>query len=266
MIIDTHAHLFYEEIKKEIDEVIERAKQQGIEKIIVPAIDIQTSEEILKMADDHEMIFAAVGFHPSEITRKVLGDLKTIEELTSHKKVVAIGEIGLDYYWDKTFINEQKAFFHEQIELAKDKRLPIIIHTRSSIKDALEIVKESHDNKLSGQFHCFSGDVTDIKEISKFDNFYISFCGNITFKNFKHKELITNTPVEKLLSETDSPFLTPEPFRGKRNEPSRIVYTIKKMAKLKKMNYDKMVKILYENAERLFFDRSNKENAETYCH
>lgn len=253
MIIDTHAHLFYEEIKKEIDEVIERAKQQSIEKIIVPAIDIETSEEILKMADDHEMIFAAVGFHPSEITKKELSDVKTIEELTSHKKVVAIGEIGLDYYWDKTFINEQKTFFREQIELAKDKGLPIIIHTRSSIKDALEIVKESYDKNLSGQFHCFSGDVSDIKEISKFDNFYISFCGNITFKNFKHKELIINTPVERLLSETDSPFLTPEPFRGKRNEPSRIVYTIKKIAELKNMKYDEIENILYKNAERLFF-------------
>jgi len=256
MIIDTHAHLFYEEIKKEINEVIESAKQQGVEKIIVPAIDIQTSEEILKLSEDYEIIYAAVGFHPSEISRNELSDIKTIEELTSHKKVVAVGEIGLDYYWDKTFINEQKIFFREQIELAKDKKLPIIIHTRSSIKDALEIVKESYDNILRGQFHCFSGDITDTKEILKFDNFYISFCGNITFKNFKHKELIINTPAERLLSETDSPFLTPEPFRGKRNEPSRIVYTIKKMAELKNMNYDEMVKILYENAERLFFERS----------
>lgn len=255
MIIDTHAHLFYEELRKDIDEVIERAKQNGIEKIIVPAIDIKTSEEILKLSDKHEMIYASVGFHPSEVPGKELSDIKTIEELSSHKKVVAIGEIGLDYYWDKTFINEQKALFREQIELAKDKELPIIIHTRKSIDDALDIVRELHDGKLSGQFHCFSGGVTDIKEISKLNNFYISFCGNITFRNFKHSELITNTPVEILLSETDSPFLTPEPFRGKRNEPSYIVYTIKKMAELKNMNYDEFVKILYENAQRLFFKK-----------
>ena len=255
MIIDTHAHLFYEELKKEIDEVIERAKQQGIEKIIVPAIDIQSSEEILRLSDDYDIIYAAVGFHPTEVSGKELSDIKTIEELTSHKKVVAVGEIGLDYHWDKTFINEQKAFFREQIELAKDKKLPIIIHTRKSIKDAFDIVKEVHDNDLRGQFHCFTSDITYIKEISKLNNFYISFCGNITFKNFKHSELITETPVEMLLSETDSPFLTPEPFRGKLNEPSYIVHTIKKMAKLKKMNYDKLVKVLYENAQRLFFDR-----------
>lgn len=255
MIIDTHAHLFFDDIKKDINEVIERAAERGVVKIIVPALDLKTSEEIIKLSDEHEIIYAAIGLHPADINDADLKDIKTLEELSAHEKVVAIGEIGLDYYWNKDNMPGQRNFFREQLELAKDKTLPVIIHTRNSIKDALQIINDANDDRLKGQFHCFSGDENDMKEIIKLNDFYVSFCGNITFKNFKHKELIENTPVEKLLSETDSPFLTPEPFRGKRNEPSRIVYTIKKMTEIKNMNYDELVKMLYKNAERLFFEK-----------
>jgi TatD DNase family protein len=253
MIIDTHAHLFFDDIKKDITQVVDRALEQGVVKIIVPALDLKTSEEILKLSDEHEIVYAAIGLHPSDVKDADLNDVKRLEELTSHGKVVAIGEIGLDYYWEKDNATEQRSFFREQIELAKDKTLSIIIHTRNSIKDALQIINDAYDNRLKGQFHCFSGDENDMKEIIKLDDFYVSFCGNITFKNFKHKELIKNTPVDKLLSETDSPFLTPEPFRGKRNEPSKIVYTIKKIAEIKNINYDELNKALYKNAMQLFF-------------
>ena len=254
MIIDTHAHLFFDDIKKEITEVVERAIEQGVVKIIVPALDLKTSEEILKLSEEHEIIYAAIGLHPSDVKDADIKDIKTLEEFSAHEKVVAIGEIGLDYYWNKDNMTEQKSFFREQLELAKDKTLPVIIHTRNSIKDALQIICDAYDNRLKGQFHCFSGDENDMKEIIQLNDFYVSFCGNITFKNFKHKGLIENTPTEKLLSETDSPFLTPEPFRGKRNEPSRIVYTIKKMAEIKNMNYEELLKTLYDNAEGLFFN------------
>jgi len=253
MIIDTHAHLFFDDIKKDINVVVERAIEQGVVKIIVPALDLKTSEEILKLSEEHEIIYAAIGFHPSDVNDSDLNDIKILEELSAHKKVVAIGEIGLDYYWNKDNMAEQRVFFREQLELAKDKTLPVIIHTRNSIKDALQIISDAYDNRLKGQFHCFSGDEDDMIEIIKLNDFYVSFCGNITFKNFKHKELIKNTPVDKLLSETDSPFLTPEPFRGKRNEPSRIVYTIKKIAEIKNMNYDELLNILYKNAKQLYF-------------
>ena len=257
MIIDTHAHLFFDDIKKDINEVVERALEQGVVKIIVPALDLKTSEEILKLSEEHDIIYAAIGLHPSDIKDANIKDIKTLEKLTEHEKVVAIGEIGLDYYWNKDNMTEQRSFFREQLELAKDKTLPVIIHTRNSIKDALQIIGDASDDRLKGQFHCFSGDDNNMKEVIKLNDFYVSFCGNITFKNFKYKELIENTPVEKLLSETDSPFLTPEPFRGKRNEPSRIVYTIKKMAEIKNMNYDELLKTLYDNAQRLFFEKSD---------
>ena len=255
MIIDTHAHLFFDDIKKDINEVVERAIEQEVVKIIVPALDLKTSEEVLKLSDEYEIIYAAIGLHPADIKDVDLKDIKTIEELSVHDKVVAIGEIGLVYYWNKDNMTEQRSFFREQIQLAKDKMLPILIHTRNSIKDALDLITDAYDNRLKGQFHCFSGDENDMKEIIKLNDFYVSFCGNVTFKNFKHQELIKNTPAEKLLSETDSPFLTPEPFRGKLNEPSRIVYTIKKMAEIRNMNYDELLKTLYENAEQLYFSK-----------
>jgi TatD DNase family protein len=252
MIIDCHAHLYYDEILKDIDNVLERAVNAGIEKIIVPSVDLKTAEQILFLADKYSMIYAAVGFHPCDIAGFNPEDVRLLENFIKHPKVLAIGEIGLDYFWDTSYIDKQKAFFKEQIDFAKSINLPVIIHTRNSVKDAIEIIKGNIKN-LSGQFHCFSGDENDLKNILAFENFYISFCGNITFKKFSENKIIELTPVEKLLSETDSPFLSPEPFRGKTNEPSRVIYTLNKIAEIKKCNYEEMIKIIYENNTKLFF-------------
>jgi TatD DNase family protein len=253
MIIDTHAHLYYKELTDNLEVILENAEKNGIEKIIIPAVDLKTSEVILNMCEKNESLFSAVGIHPSEVKSASKNDIKFIEEFTSHKKVVAIGEIGLDYYWDRSYNYEQKVFFNEFIELANDKCLPIIIHTRDSVDDAIKIVKERFiEGKTTGQFHCYSGDINQMKEILELKSFYFSFGGNVTYKNYKDYTIIEYLSVERLLFETDSPFLPPVPNRGKKNEPSFIVFTIKKIAEIKKMDMQTLIQSVYANTLNLF--------------
>jgi len=253
MIIDTHAHLYYDDIVSEMDKVLERAAESGISRIIVPAVDIQTSVKIISLCDKYEMLYGAVGFHPGDIKDTESGDIKLLEEFLQHPKVVAVGEIGLDYYWDVSYKDKQIYFFKEQIEIAKDKNLPVIVHTRNSTKEAVEIITEKYDGNLKGQFHCFSGTSEDLDEILKLENFFVSFCGNVTFKKYKNINIIENVPVNKLLSETDTPYLSPEPFRGKRNEPAYIKYTLKKISEIKNIECGKLETAIYRNVMNLFF-------------
>lgn len=252
MIIDTHAHLYYDNIVIYLEEILKRAVDAGIKRIIVPAVDLKTSKEIIQLSEKHDIIFCAVGFHPCDVQKSKISDIDELEKLLSHEKVVAIGETGLDYYWDKSTIELQKEFFNQQIDLAKDKGLPIVIHTRDSTEDAIELISKKYDNSLSGQFHCFGGMVKDAEKVLEMNNFYLSFCGNVTFKNFKEMDVVEYVPSSRMLSETDSPFLTPVPNRGKVNEPSNIVYTIKKIAEVKQMDEEKLKNDLYQNAENLF--------------
>ena len=258
MITDTHAHLYYPEIISDIDNILSRAKDSGIERIIVPAVDLVTSKTILDLSEKHDMIYCALGIHPCDVNRSEPKDIDEIEKLLSHEKVVAIGETGLDYYWDKDNIEKQKEFFQMQIDLAKSCKLPIVIHTRNSIEDAIEMIKKSYTDDLSGQFHCFSGNEDQLNEILSMKNFSLSFCGNITYKNFRDTEVVKKTPLDRLLSETDSPFLPPVPYRGKRNEPSYIFKTLDKISGLKDMDLKDILQNVKSNADRLFFGSSNK--------
>lgn len=253
MIIDTHAHLFYDDIVADMHGVLERAAESGVSRIIIPAVDLVTSKKIISLCDKYDMLYGAVGFHPCDIKDTNSDDIKLLEEFTSHPKIVAIGEIGLDYYWDDSFKDKQFFFFREQIELAKEKNLPVIIHTRSSTSDAVKIIKENYDEKLKGQFHCFSGNENDLAEILKLGNFYLSFCGNVTYKKFADINSVINTPVEKLLSETDTPYLTPVPNRGKKNEPAYLKYTLQKIAEIKQIENNLLEDIVYNNCIKLFF-------------
>lgn len=253
MIIDTHAHLYYKELTDNLEVILENAEKKGIEKIIIPAVDLKTSEVILDMCEKNESLFSAVGIHPSEVKSASKNDIKFIEEFSSHKKVVAIGEIGLDYYWDRSYNQKQQLFFNEFIELANDKLLPIIIHTRESVNDTIKIIKERFvEGKTTGQFHCYSGDLNQMKEILELKSFYFSFGGNVTYKNYKDYSIIEYLPVERLLFETDSPFLPPVPNRGKKNEPSFIIHTIDKISEIKKIDIIKLKQTVYANTLNLF--------------
>lgn len=253
---DTHAHLYYPEIVSDLQNILSRAKDSGIEKIIVPSVNYETSIEILNLSEKHEMIYCALGIHPCDVSKSSHNDIDKIEKLLINEKVVGIGETGLDYYWDKTNIEKQKEFFRLQIEIAKDKNLPVIIHTRDSIEDAIHIVKESYDEKMKGQFHCFSGNADQLKEITGLNNFYISFCGNVTYKSFNGLEAVLECPENRMLSETDSPFLPPVPYRGRKNEPSYIFNTLKKISEIRSVEYEKLLDNLYSNSQKLFFPKS----------
>lgn len=255
MIIDTHAHLYYDELLSQIDDVVKRAEDSGVEKIIVPAVDYKSSLIILELADKYKMVYGLVGVHPTEVQKVDNDELDKIYKLLDNEKIVGIGETGLDYYWDKNYIDKQKDFLKRQIEIAKDKKLPIVLHTRDSVADTISIIRENLDYNLKGQFHCFGGDANEMNEVVSLDNFYVSYCGNITYKNFKERDVVQATPLEKLLSETDSPFLTPVPNRGKKNEPSNIIYTIKALSEIKDTDENIVRKQLYDNANGLFFNR-----------
>lgn len=253
MIIDTHAHLYYPEILNNLEEVLSRAKDTGVERIIVPAVNLETSRTILEMSEKHDMIYCALGVHPGEVSKCELNVTEDIEKMLHHEKVVAIGETGLDYYWDKTNIEMQKSFFKLHIELAKSYNLPIVIHTRSSVHDSVQMIKENYNESLSGQFHCFSGTDEELNEILKLENFYISYCGNVTYKNFTDADIVRLTPLNRILSETDSPFLPPVPYRGKKNEPSYIIHTLRKISEIKEVSYEEMLDNMEKNGNELFF-------------
>ena len=252
MIVDTHAHLYYEDILKNIDDILKRAEDAGIEKIIAPAVDYNTSLQLLELCAKYPMVYAALGIHPTDVNKYEYSEVEKIEQLFDNKKVVGVGETGLDYYWDTTFNDKQKEFFRLHIEIAKARELPVIIHTRNSIDDAIQVVKENYSEKLKGQFHCFDGTTEQLDKVMEPGTFYVSFTGNVTYKKYAFAETVAKVPMNKILSETDSPFLSPLPHRGKPNEPSYIVNTIKKIAEFKNVSEEEMKKQFRENVTSLF--------------
>ena len=252
MIIDTHAHLYYPELKNNIGNILENAFNLGVEKIIVPAVDLKSADEIMNLTSKYKEIYAAVGFHPGDIKNSELNELKFLDDYLGEEKVVAIGEIGLDYYWDKSQIGKQKSFFQSQLEIAVARNLPVVIHTRDSVDDAIEIIKKHNSYSLTGQFHCFAGNENNLIDVLNMNGFYVSYCGNVTFKNFREMNLLKNTPVNRLLFETDSPFLTPVPFRGKTNQPAYVVHTIEKISHILGADLDVLKQIVYSNTVNLF--------------
>ncbi|KXK56143.1 MAG: TatD DNase family protein [Chlorobi bacterium OLB5] len=256
MFIDTHAHLNYPDIVKNIDEVLTRAQDSGVETIIVPATNYRTSLEIVELAGKHKMLYAAVGIHPTDLNDFEESHLAGIEELAKENKVKAIGEIGLDYYWEPYDKELEAGILTAQLRIAKRNGLPVILHNRNSTADLMRIVKDEYENgKLKGQFHSFSAGIAEAAECIKM-GFYISFTGNITYKpnefTYLSYEIVKNTPAEHLLLETDTPYLPPVPYRGKQNEPSYIKHTAQKIAELKEMSVEELGRITTENAKRLY--------------
>lgn len=252
MLIDTHAHLNAIQYQEDLEEVIERAQSEGVEIIVVVGFDRETITRAIELADTYEFIYATVGWHPVDAIDMTDEDLKWIEELCSHPKVVALGEMGLDYYWDKSPKDIQKEVFRKQIALAKKVKLPIIIHNREATADIIEILEEENASEVGGIMHCFTGSVEVAKQCMDM-NFYISFGGPVTFKNAKKpKEVAAEIPLDRLLIETDCPYLTPHPFRGKRNEPSYVKYVAEQIAELKGVTFEEIAQKTSDNAKRFF--------------
>lgn len=252
MLIDTHAHLNAIQYQDDLEEVIERAQSEGVTTIVVVGFDRETITRAIELAEQYEFIYATVGWHPVDAIDMTDEDLKWIEELCSHPKVVALGEMGLDYYWDKSPKDIQKEVFRKQIALAKKVKLPIIIHNREATSDILEILQEENASEVGGVMHCFTGSIEVAKQCMDM-NFYISFGGPVTFKNAKKpKEVAAEIPLDRLLIETDCPYLTPHPFRGKRNEPSYVKYIAEQIAELKGVSFEEIARKTSDNAKRFF--------------
>jgi len=264
MFVDTHAHLFYENFKDDLDEVILRAKENGVDYILVPATDLITAEETLKLCDKYDFIFAAVGIHPHDTKNWDDSLLQQIEKLAAHPKVVAIGEIGLDYYYDFSPKTQQIKAFKSQLDLAIKLELPVIIHNRDSDEDMMEIISSYCSTGLKAQFHCFNASLNDAIEYMKMSHF-ISFTGNITFKKSEElRNILKHIDLNHLLLETDSPFMTPVPHRGKRNEPAFVKYVADKIAEVHNITTDEVARITSLNAFRIFGIGKKPQTSFTY--
>ncbi|MBU8855576.1 hydrolase TatD [Priestia megaterium] len=252
MLFDTHVHLNAEQYEDDLQEVINRALEKGVQNMVVVGFDEPTIKKAIQIAETYDFIYASVGWHPVDAIDMTDEHLAWIEELAQHPKVVALGEMGLDYHWDKSPKEIQKDVFRRQIRLARKVNLPIIIHNRDATEDVVTILKEEHVEEVGGIMHCFTGSIEVAKQCMDM-NMYISFGGPVTFKNAKKpKEVATELPLDKLLIETDCPYLTPHPFRGKRNEPGYVSYVAEQIAELKGITYEELADITTANAKKLF--------------
>ena len=250
MYFDTHAHYDDKAFDADRDALLASFPDSGVALVLDPGCDVKSSEKALALAERYPHVYAAVGIHPEELGGTAVGDLDRIEALSLREKCVAIGEIGLDYYWDDTRKEEQKALFIEQLELALRRDLPVIIHDREAHGDCFDIVKRYPD--LRGVFHCYSGSAEMAQELLK-RGWYLGFDGPITYKNArKALEVLELCPLERILIETDSPYLSPVPRRGKRNDSHNLVYVIDKIAEIKGLRPVEIAAATMENGKRLF--------------
>jgi TatD DNase family protein len=258
MFIDSHCHLFYDDFKEDLPEVLRRAAEAGVNRFIVPATNHETARQAIALAEQYPSIFAAVGFHPLDLAEYSNDRLTMIETMLSHPKVVAVGEIGIDYFYDRSPRDYQQSIFSRQIELAVRKDLPVIVHTRDSVQDAVDLVvkhvREHPEWKKGGGrgvFHCFTGDAAQANVLIE-HGFLVSFPGPITFKKATMPQVVKEIGLAHIMVETDAPFLTPVPFRGKRNEPSYIPIIARSIAEILNVTDAEVAAATTRNAERLF--------------
>lgn len=252
VLFDTHMHVNVEQFKDDKEEVIQRAFDAGVNDMVVVGFDRETIPLAIEIAEQYETIYAAVGWHPVDAIDMTESDLAWIKELSKHPKVVAIGEMGLDYHWDKSPKEVQDEVFRKQIRLAKDVEMPIIIHNREATEDIIKVLQEEDAEEVGGIMHCYNDDVRYVQACLDM-NFYISLGGTVTFKNAPlPKEVAVQVPIDRLLVETDSPFLAPHPHRGKRNEPSYVKLVADKVAELRGLSVEELCQKTTENAFRVF--------------
>jgi len=251
---DTHTHLYAEEFSDDLESVISRAITTGVTRLLLPAIDSAYHEQMIRVVKNHPgSCFAMMGLHPTSVKGNYRDELTAVAGHLANPEVTyyAIGEVGIDLYWDKTFEAEQITAFHAQLDFALKYDLPVVIHTRNSMEVALGILAARNDGRLRGVFHCFSGNTEQAKQAISL-GFLLGIGGVLTYKNSGLQAVVENTPVQYLLLETDAPWLTPVPHRGKRNEPSYIPLVAQKMAELKQVTVQEVAEITTANALKLF--------------
>ncbi|QYR21684.1 TatD family hydrolase [Paenibacillus sp. sptzw28] len=252
MLIDTHTHLDSHKFDSDRVEVIERARAAGVYKLINIGFNRETIQTTMALAEQYDFIYAVVGWHPVDSIVMLPEDLEWIGSLCAHNKVVGIGEIGLDYHWDTSPKDVQQRVFRQQIQLAQQKRKPIVIHNRDAHEDIVRILREENAKDVGGVMHCFSGSWETAKQCLDM-NFYISFGGPVTFKNARiPKEVLSRVPLDRLLIETDAPYLAPHPHRGKRNESAFVRLVAETAAEITGKTLEEITRITTENALKCF--------------
>ena len=252
MITDTHTHLYSEQFDQDRDAMIQRAKDAGVQRFFIPAIDSSYSEKMFSLEENYPNdVFLMMGLHPTSVKENFESELQHVKDWIDKKTFVAIGEIGIDLYWDKTFLKEQQKAFQIQIRWAKKKKLPIVIHCRNAFDEIFDILELEKGPDLCGIFHCFTGTLEQAKKAISY-NMKLGIGGVATFKNGKIDTFLNQIPLEHIVLETDSPYLSPIPHRGKRNESSYITFVIEKLATIYKLTFNEIAAVTTENSKEVF--------------
>ena len=251
-MIDTHAHIYADELLKDIDTLLAEAKEAGVSQIFMPNIDTSSIEAMHQLADDYpEVCMPMMGLHPCYVKEDYTEQLAIIRGHYQTRKYYGVGEVGLDYYWDKTFVKEQKLAFEEQIAWSDSDQLPLIIHSRDSLDDTIEMIDSAQTGQLSGVFHCFNGSIKQARKALD-TGFYLGLGGVVTFKNAKLDEMVAYLPEDRIVLETDAPYLAPHPFRGKPNQSKYIPVIAQKVGDVRQQSVEEVAAYTSVNAKRLF--------------
>lgn len=256
MLIDTHAHLYLDAFDDDRDAVLQRAQEAGVETIVLPAIDVSSIQQAVDLCEQYEGLYAMTALHPSETEEATDEDFEAVQEWCSHPKIVAVGESGLDYYWDRSFDDRQEAFFRRHIRLAIEADLPLVIHNREATDDILEILAEEradadHPERLRGILHCYV-DPPEVARRAWELGFYVGVGGIMTFSNSDVDQYVKEVPLDHIVVETDSPYLAPEPNRGDRNEPAYVRHVADRIARIKEVPVKEVERITTENAQDIY--------------
>lgn len=262
MLIDTHAHIYLDRFEADLDALVERARAAGVTRIVLPAIDVPSIHRALALCDRYEGLYAMAALHPSEVKEATEADFEAVADLCDDPRVVAVGESGLDYYWDRSFDARQQVLLRRHIRLAVERDLPLILHLRDRknlaevFDDVVALLREERaaagrPERLRGIFHCFTG-TAEQASTARDLGFYVGLGGVLTFKNSGLDEAVRAIPMEQIVLETDAPYLAPEPYRGKRNEPAYVRHVAEKLAEVKGLPLEEVARLTTANAERLF--------------
>lgn len=250
---DTHTHLYSEQFDEDRAEMVQRAINNGVERLFLPNIDSSSIDGMLALQKQFpKNCFAMMGLHPTSVKENYLEELNLAEQHLNENHFCAIGEIGIDLYWDKTFLKQQQIAFRTQINWAKDRNLPFVIHCRDSFNEIFEILDELNDSTMRGIFHCFTGNLEQAKHIISYGGFKLGIGGVVTFKNSGLEEVLKHLDIKNLVLETDSPYLAPVPFRGKRNESSYIINVAAKLSEIYQLSIEEVAKITTQNSVEVF--------------
>jgi TatD DNase family protein len=252
-MIDSHSHIYLEQFDPDRDEIIERARIAGLSRILLPNVDSSTIGAMLEAEQQYPGIcYAMMGLHPTSVKDNYAEELNLIEQWLDKRPFLAIGEIGMDLYWDTTFKKQQQEVLATQLSWAAEKEMPVVIHTREAFPEIFDVFEKHYDNRLSGVFHSFTGSLEDARHILQMPNFYLGINGVVTYKNSTLPQVLSEVGYERLLLETDAPYLPPVPFRGKRNEPSYVAYTRDKIAEIFGIDPARVTDTTTQNAQKLF--------------